>query len=530
MASVCSQETTTGLLKLEGVAVNSLTGKPLPRVLVQFANRAVLTGPEGEFSFDQVQPGPVQLLVTKPGFFGLGSRMHAPAMVSADWRADSPRLVVKLVPEAVLFGQVTGRDEEPVEGALVQALSLNSDSGSPHLGAMYRGTRTDENGNYRLAGLPAGRYYLEVKTMNLTRRSPLSLVLKAQETYPPEIYYPGTSDLASAVKVEIAPGQRQEASFRIAPVPGYRVAGVVEYSRDWSQILPPMILDSLGQMIIQPDTFEAASGKFEFRSVPEGAYTLRVAGQDAQGDHHSSDHQITVTQAVSGLKLALQAGIDIPVAVRAEFSTPRQPGSCSRIVPGGEGGHTDCSDYPAAFVELINLDPSSRRYATNFAPLKDASSSYLRGVAAGKYLVRARPSFGGYIQSLRSASLDLLREPLVVPEAGSVATIEVVVRDDVASLKVEVRSDEPLVNGMIMVVPEGELRPEPQMIASGRGPEFSYDALAPGTYKVFAFELSEGIDLSNPETLAKYASNAASVTVAANDKATVVVQAIHNGE
>ena len=70
-----AQQDASQLYKLEGAVVNSLDGKPVPRALVQFAGRAALTGPEGEFSFEGVPAGKVQVMVTKPGYFRPGAKM-----------------------------------------------------------------------------------------------------------------------------------------------------------------------------------------------------------------------------------------------------------------------------------------------------------------------------------------------------------------------------------------------------------------------------------------------------------------------
>src|SRR5689334_12029450 len=67
------------LYKLEGTVVNADTGRPIPHTLVKISNlaggpRAMLTGPEGEFSFDKLAKGTVAVEARKPGFFPPGNR------------------------------------------------------------------------------------------------------------------------------------------------------------------------------------------------------------------------------------------------------------------------------------------------------------------------------------------------------------------------------------------------------------------------------------------------------------------------
>src|ERR1700761_7003309 len=63
--------------KVEGVVVNSVTGKPIPRALVQIAGRpqssAHLTGSRGEFSFQSLPAGQILISAAKPGFLNKGN-------------------------------------------------------------------------------------------------------------------------------------------------------------------------------------------------------------------------------------------------------------------------------------------------------------------------------------------------------------------------------------------------------------------------------------------------------------------------
>src|SRR5262245_66659009 len=72
--------------KLEGIVINSVTGKPLPRALVQVNQRTMLTGPEGDFSFDGLPALPVRVRATKPGYF-------PPGIKGSRW---SPELTLKV--------------------------------------------------------------------------------------------------------------------------------------------------------------------------------------------------------------------------------------------------------------------------------------------------------------------------------------------------------------------------------------------------------------------------------------------------
>src|SRR5262249_25362570 len=284
-------------------------------------------------------------------------------------------------------------------------------------------------GNYRIAGLAAGRYFIALRSNYSERRILGARSSKSNETYAP-IYYPAGSNLASASALDLDSGQHLEASFNLAPVAGVRVAGSIASTGEWKQITPPVIIDSTGQPLFTVDKWESGSGSFEFHAVPPGSFTLHASARDMLDHTVVSEQAIVVTRPIEGLKITLRPGIEIPIDVQAEFTKPRQTCSMTLSLPGGGSRHSDCTDLPMAWVELIGMDSNRQRYSTDYSQQTGPSGYTLHSISPGKYMVRARASFGGYVQSVRCGNQDLLREPLVVPESGSVGGIQVTVRDD----------------------------------------------------------------------------------------------------
>jgi hypothetical protein len=513
-------------LKLEGIVINSATGKPLARALVQVNQRFMLTGPEGDFSFDGLPSLPVQVRATKPGYFPPGVKGGRWSPLTVEVGSDTGKVVLKLEPEAVITGRITDDDDGPVEGISVQVLAYSSTiDGPPQLLPVSGGGSSDVDGNFRIAGLPAGRYYVVLHAGGVNRGIYGTRGQQRNEAYPPEIYYPGTPDLAAAGPINLTPGQRAEAPFSINLVPAYKVSGVVVASSDWKQVQRPVIVDVARQPLFTADSFDAKSGAFDFSALPAGTYTLRCNGVDTQDHWRFTDYKIVVAQAITNLRLALKPGVTVPVVFRSEFTKPRVVGACSHGTRDGGTERSDCSDYPPARVELISTDSPGQRFSTGFAPTANAAATAIQGIAAGKYLVRAQPTLGGYVQSLRSGSVDLLREELTVPEGGDVPPIEVVVRDDSATLAVKLHTEWPGQKAVVVVFPDGALMLSPNL-KGATGSEMHFGPLAPGNYKVFAFDALDTVDTS-PATLARYSAKAAQVTVSANTQSSVIVDVIH---
>jgi hypothetical protein len=108
-----------------------------------------------------------------------------------------------------------------------------------------------------------------------------------------------------------------------------------------------------------------------------------------------------------------------------------------------------------------------------------------------------------------------------------------VLRDDGAELTGTVRNTNGNTNadyssGMLVVPQFAPRHARTGSISKG---EFQFMNLAPGEYKVFAFDSSIWrLEYMNPEVLLRYASRAASVTVSTNGKAHITVDLIQAGE
>jgi hypothetical protein len=521
--------------KVEGTVINAVTGRPIPRALVEWNGVSglvpVLTGSEGEFSFAGVPEGRGQFLLQKPGYLSGRGRMMAQTSVAFTVGADSGKLVMKLVPEAVISGRVLGKDGEPVEGASVR---IEKAGGKQEWGRnsflRQNSARTDEDGNFRIAELPPGQYVIAVQAGNVARRILGRETVRGAEAYPVIVYYPAGSEEANAEPVTLTAGQHAEANFSIAPVPAFKVTGFVSRAAEWKQVSSPHLVDRRGQVLLSAEEFDSQTGAFTFRSVPAGNYTIRVTGLDDSDVQSFTHHRIAVHKDVSGVSLSLSTPIAVTVNVRKEITGKADyQTSCNYLSTNGVTHNSDCSDYPAIQMELRPVDSSSTLVRSNWVP-PAGDSLVLRGLQPGRYKVHATPGMGshqGYVASLRCGFTDLLRDELVVPENGQLPPIEAVLRDDFGSLHLLVNADKKTF-GTISVLSDID-----ESIVSGW--TFSAESmlnrqLPPGNYKILAFADSEDVDANDPDELVKYIKNATPVTVTAGNISNVIVNLVHTGE
>lgn len=537
--------------ELTGTVINYVTGKPIPRALVRLtglnrrrsraefglvgagtsATQAMLTDQQGEFSFNNLSPGTALIQVRKPGYFRPGQAVGYPSNSdSIPYKVqvgpDGTRAILKLSPAAVVTGTILGNDEEPLEGVDVALLHSQVSNGKRQLVRIH-GAASDEDGHFRIGGLIPGHYFLSVHPQSSLRRMLGREIGNPTEIYPAITYFPESSDPAGATALELTPGQHFEANFSLKKVSAFKVAGVIVNSGEWKRINYVSLVDQLQQPVLFPDRFDPASGAFEFRAVPAGTYFLQGTAETREGQAVSNYRALAVQSNLIGLRIPIQAS-DIPIVVHKDFVHANTGRAQCTSSSGGDVHVSDCSDYPAARLELYSLDFPQQQFQSDGGPLKGIFT--LHGVAPGRYSVRATASFGGYVQSMRCSGLDLLREPLVVPEDGSVNPIEVVLRDDFASLSIKVHTDKPDQQPQVLVFADSAAFTESFLLSSSRGSGVYFNTLAPGAYKVFAFDDAQDFDPSNLEELEKYAAQAASVTVGANENASIMVDLIHVSE
>src|ERR1700746_748875 len=151
------------LCELRGKVVSTITGEPVPGALVQIAGQpARFSDSDGSFAFPDLPPGRVYLSARKPGFFTeqqLGSWSPSAAIIderglavsdsSAEVPSSSP-VLVKLIPEAIIFGEVKNADGEPIDGISVRAERWRLIEGRRHLQVEKQAT-TDDQGKFRIA-------------------------------------------------------------------------------------------------------------------------------------------------------------------------------------------------------------------------------------------------------------------------------------------------------------------------------------------------------------------------------------------
>jgi hypothetical protein len=159
---------------------------------------------EGFYCISTAAPGTYALAANKPGFveakFGARAMMASgrPITVPADGNVAYD---LALFPRGVLSGTVVDGDGEPVISAKVTAISRVWIMGKLH-SVVTRSSTTNDLGEFRLAGLAPGKYFLYAEGP-IERGGPNVPV--ADQFVP--VFYPNTQALTQSTPIEVQTGQ-----------------------------------------------------------------------------------------------------------------------------------------------------------------------------------------------------------------------------------------------------------------------------------------------------------------------------------
>lgn len=496
-------------LELRGRVINSATGEPVGRALVEVpasGQKAQFTGADGTFDFTGLPPGNYWPSARKPGFFD-DPELERPARAPLLSSGQNEPITLKLNPEATIFGEVKDENGVPLEGVTVRAQQWQVPNGEKELVAVGN-AQTDDQGNFRLAELRPGRYYLSFPSTNGGWSTIYQLTSKKQEEegYGAQ-FYPGVPDLESATVIEIQAGAQVHIVQTLSRQRVFQVAGVLR-GADPGSGFSLTLTNSVGDMVQKTVRLDPKTGQFQISGVPQGAYLLEARANrrtrltnTASGLLGIADEDLPPLTAtvpvrlvsdVSGLVVVLGTGISVDVHVRDEVSGP-----------GGANGLHAVSlqmkpqGFPRSpsWITVPRL-PDDRRTPARF-----------EGLAPGVYSVSGTPDGPWYIASMRCGSADLLRDDLTLT-TGAPPPIEVLLRDDGAQLAVKVvKNGQPATAGVLLFSPEYPRRSQ----FFGRTSFLPVGNLAPGKYYVIALRGAENLEFRNPAVMERYLAHATEV-------------------
>jgi uncharacterized protein (DUF2141 family) len=517
---------TTSTHSLSGMVVNSVTGEPIRRALVQAGSSAggsqlsVLTDAEGRFEFPAVPASDftaseVVITARKPGFFN-ELELH-PESFHYDMiqlTSDTSSVVLKLLPESTIFGHVLTLKGEPVEESPVRIFEERVVDGRKRWEVRGQAV-TDEDGQFHVANLVPGQY-LVVTGPNLSgaRR----LFGRVRSTRPEgfgTMFYPGVPDLEAATPLTIAGGQQMQVDFALKPEPIFSVSGTILGLGEG--VSPSLQIRSKAGEILPAPVAYFDSGKFETK-LPGGGYVLQLRGQDAAGLLLASDFPLTVNADVVGISLTVSPAITLPITVtQRPGEGPPASTQQNRLLRDSQG------------LLSVRLVPKEKRIQLEEfqAEQNEKTRTFtVRNLTPGHYSVEITAAPPWHVSAVTSGTRDLLREDLVIVAGRRPDPVEVVLHDNGATLHGKIRAEGQAVSGNVVLFSDQMSLDRAQTAVAQNQGEFLFSGVAPGDYKILAFDSIEGLEFRNPDALSPYLSKAVAVTLQPSEVTNIGVERI----
>ena len=503
---------------ISGVVVNSVTGRPIARALVQAGQHAMLTDSEGRFEFRDVADSNV--VANKPGYFA-----EATAWIRGwSWQSNKQdSLEIKLVPEAIVSGHVTDPSGAPLEGVSVTLRTLTVSNGLKHWEQRVA-TTTNAEGEFRIAELQAGEYAIQTA---LKLDGPPEGDTAAG--YAPADYPVLGANGAGGLEAHAGDSLEAEISTRLEKL--YPVSGVVSGVSEstWPNFTARsstgVEINPALQMDPQTRQFPMLlpSGSFELRAQVYVALQIYSKRSPAP-QQFMAQQSVTVAEGpVSGLRMTLEPMATVAVEV-AQERTAKSQASDTNPLPFNfsllsVGADANPMSYPAE-----GMDPTHPAQV-----LQSGDPLAIRNLPPGQYVLQGGGQPLWYIASAACGGTDLTREPFAIVGSAAGCALHVVLRDDAASLQIVTSdaSEGRPTPAFVYVVPLNNLTRDVQTLTTVPDGKLSLDGVAPGQYLLLATLAATHLAFRDAESLRRYETEGKRIDLSSGEKTEIRLDVIH---
>lgn len=537
---------------LEGLVVRADSGAAIPGAeitLVKFTespaatiqSNALLTvtsDAQGKFAFANLDPGMYRVFGVRNGFargeYGQRSANSrgTPLRIGEAQQLKDVRL--RLLPAGTVTGRITGDGGEPLTGFTVELLRITYDySGSKVLRAALT-ARTDDRGEYRLFWITPGKYYVRVNPQTRVDEGEHQLaqqilleagrpggpppdglemagVINMNQTFSRDgyvsTYYPNATERSGAQLVEISSGAELGGiNLQLIRQPMGRIRGRVVNAAGQPSKVGTVTLRSREDVRFRGEV--GIDSTFDIQNVTPGSYVLSAS----VGDGWAS-----TTVQVAGTDIN-----NIVLAVRPAVAVS------GRVQPEGGGVPLQIPGWGRVHVILDPADGSLRGLSGRGRILADGTFS-IEEVFSETFWVRLENGPANtYLKEAWTTGADLLTTPLVV--SGEPVTLQLVVSTRTARLEGTVldQRQQPAPSVQVTLVPDQPRgrRDLYRTTTTNSSGHFVLEELAPGDYKVFAWEDLEPYSYFDPEVLKQYEQAGTAVHIVEASSSNVNVRLI----
>ena len=247
------------------------------------------TDEDGRFVLDKVEPGSYRLDVQKNGFAPAGEagRGQTTEVVAGK----TTTVALALQKGGVIAGKVLDAQGEPLSDVRMMAMRrMDRPAGmpSPAAGGLFLvpapingQQQTNDLGEYRLAGLAPGEYYIAAMPNGGMAFGGPGTVSTPTGKANMTTYYPGTNDQNTAQPIKVVAGETiYNIVFSMQSAPGFRVSGRV-VDENGAPVSGAMVMlmpaRPMGFMGGPNHATSGEDGRFTFNDVPAASYRANAS-------------------------------------------------------------------------------------------------------------------------------------------------------------------------------------------------------------------------------------------------------------
>jgi len=580
-----SPEPTPPKATVRGKAVYDDTGRPIRRASVILASQnntyrigvTSVTDMDGNFEFKDVVAGTYIFIVNSPGLitpYGYANDVNIDipskvndklfevfreefTVVTVEGTKDV-KVDVRAKRGGAISGRVTYADGDPAVNITINILRKNKEKTSRVITGLsiesIIGIKTDDRGMYRVAGLPPGDYFV-VANEPVTHTDKSASSDSEFETIFGAggsmllTFYPGASTKEEATPITLTAGQEQTETNISLPERGlYKIRGTVIARSDKRPLKGFNVtlkrkdklssLNALGPSSERLNTDTTGEdGSWSFKDLPEGAYTIKVESSyeyEEQATKTDSGKEPKRKKRLSGKTQEIKILSGDVTDVLIELS---DGGRITGTVVMGNG--KPVTNFLPATIKAKPLvddaedeEDSYPYYREKYTGYVDDKGNFsIEGLPSGPVNFDVSVREEVYVKSIMANGIDVTNSPLNLMEGADVQNVQIVLGDDMATLKGVLRSagDKPA-NMAVMLIPTNQAKWKARSsIDSYKGDvpkqngEFSIKA-APGEYFIVFVPMTTSSVITST-WLKERTANAQRITLAANATQTVTLTA-----
>jgi hypothetical protein len=543
-AGVCaaqtSEETSNANASIAGIVTREQGSEPVKKAVIELiaesqnngANYTALSGADGAFKIENIVPGRYRLFVERTGFREIDKRQRPVdgRLLTLNAGQQAKDLVIRVQAAAVIEGRVTDEDGDSMAEAQVAIFRMTFTAARGRW-EQVRGEATNDLGEYRIAGLDAGNYFVSVTPPPDFRSliettgngSSNTAASKSSVSSYQTTYYPGTRDRGQATAIPLHGGDDFPVNFSLMRSPSFTVRGSV--TGVGSNSSATIMLKSKDFNLMLNGAEVHKDGAFEIRDVSPGAYTI-MATLENSAVPMTARQSMQVAGNVDGIRLTPQPGGSIRGRLRVEGGAKSDLSQIFLMLRPADG------DDGIAGVGLAFTDEGSN----SIAHVNADGSLEWTNVPAGQYFVEISNISGTpecFLKSVMVGGRNATDSGFEVGSGVNAIDLVASANGGIAIGVVTDSNDQPSANTVIVAVPDPRFRSRPdhfRKVTADQSGHFMLRGLPPGDYTIIAWESVEGDAYYNPDFLRNYEGQGKALHVNEGDRVNLVVKVIADSD